>query len=303
MAMTQGETGQDRGGPRPRMNPLAGAIFRLFTNFWARHQPEDQWLMVLKGEDPALRRYRHILALLPSEPRCKFCNAPFRGFGAPLMNLLNRSRSRLNPRFCRICLETIPVGGAEIELAMLFADVRGSTALAEMSGAARFSQLIGRFFIEGTDVLTHSDALIDRLAGDQIIGFFVPGFAGPDYARKALRAGEALLRRTGHDRADGPWIPVGVGIHTGSAFVGAVGSDEGLTNITALGDAVNIAARLSSEAGPGEILVSEATLQAAGLERRDLEPRSLHLKGRSEPVDVRVMSIQPDSPVPTVEKR
>lgn len=272
------------------MNPVAKIVFKLFTNFWAKYPPEQQWLMVLQGKDPALRRYRHILALLPADPRCKFCNAPFRGPGAPLVRIVGRGRSRLNPRFCRMCLETIPVGGAEIEHTMLFADVRGSTTLAEKMNASEYSQLINRFYVSSTEVLTRSDALIERLVGDQVIGLYIPGFAGPDHAGKAVRAARELLRVTGHGDHDGPWIPIGIGVHTGIAFVGAVGSEDGVTNITALGDAVNVAARLSTQAGPGEILISEDTYKAARLQANGLEQRQLELKGRSQPVAVRVLS-------------
>lgn len=279
------------------MNPVAKIIFKLFTNFWAKYPPEQQWLMVLRGEDPALRRYRHILGLLPADPRCKFCNAPFRGPGAPFARLVGRGRSKLNPKFCRICLETIPVGGAEIEHTMLFADVRGSTGLAEKMSVSEYSQLINRFYVTSTEVLTRSDALIERLAGDQVIGLYIPGFAGQDHALKAVRAAQELLRVTGHGEDNGPWIPIGIGVHTGTAFVGAVGSDDGVTSITALGDAVNVTARLSSQARPGEILLSEETYRVAGLEASGLEQRQLELRGRSQPVVVRTLTgpSQPDS--------
>jgi class 3 adenylate cyclase len=273
------------------MNPLARVVYRLFANFWSEDPPETQWQLVLRGEDPAMRRYRHILALLPANPRCRFCNAPFRGPLVPLMQLIDRGPSRLNPRYCRMCLETIPVGGAEIEHTMLFADVRGSTTLAEQMGAGAFGQLMNRFYIAGTEVLTHSDALIERLAGDQLIGLYIPGFAGAEHPHKAVQAGEALLQATGYGQPEGPWIQVGVGVHTGVAFVGAVGTDGGLTNITALGDAVNIAARLSSLAGPGEMLVSEDAALAAGLPTGHLERRLLALKGRTEPVTVYVQRL------------
>jgi adenylate cyclase len=84
-------------------------------------------------------------------------------------------------------------------------------------------------------------------------------------------------------------VPVGIGIHTGLAFVGVVQGGEGkVSDFTALGDNVNIAARLASTAGPGEILVSEAAFKAAQLERSTLEYRKLSLKGKSEPIGVYV---------------
>lgn len=94
---------------------------------------------------------------------------------------------------------------------------------------------------------------------------------------------------TGHDNPDGPWIPVGTGVHTGRAFVGTVGSQDGVTDFTALGDSVNTAARLASTAGAGELLVSESAYLAAEMKVEGLEERNLSLKGRTEKQKVRVI--------------
>ena len=85
---------------------------------------------------------------------------------------------------------------------------------------------------------------------------------------------------------------MGIGIHTGIAFVGIVGGDQGNpTDFTALGDNVNITARLASEAGPGEILISEAAYTAAGLTLGQLERRPLTLKGKNESINVWVLRV------------
>lgn len=86
-------------------------------------------------------------------------------------------------------------------------------------------------------------------------------------------------------------IPIGIGVHAGTAFFGAMGTADGLTNISAIGDEVNLAARLASKAAAGEIIVSEQALKAAGIDGSELESRSLELKGISELVPVRVMHI------------
>jgi adenylate cyclase len=254
---------------------------------------DDQWRYFLAGTHPALTRNRHLYGLLPANPRCKWCNAPFAGPGAAVMRMIGKRPSRLNPRYCNICdrFASQHIGGAEIELSMVFADIRGSTTLAEQMSPAEFSRLIDRFYREATDVLVRFDALIDKLAGDQVSAYLVPGFTGPAHAEAALQAARQLLRATGHSSREGAWIPVGVGVHTGTAFVGAVGSKGGLTDVTALGDAVNTAARLASNAGPGEILASEATCQAAGLSNERSTKRALNLKGKSEPVNVRVLTV------------
>ena len=183
-------------------------------------------------------------------------------------------------------------GGAEVELSMLFVDVRGSTSLAEQMSPVEFSRLLNRFYKAATDVLVKTDAFIDKFVGDEVIGLYLPLFAGPHHARAAILAAQGLLRITGHGDRSGAWLPIGVGIHTGIAYVGVVSGIEGaITDVTALGDNVNITARLASKAGPGEALISEAAHASAGLNLEGLERRQLELKGKSEPVSVRVLQL------------
>lgn len=207
------------------------------------------------------------------------------------MRVLGKGPSRLTPELCRQCHDYAGryLGGAEIEMTLLFADVRGSTTLAEQLGPAAFSKLVSRFFATAGDVFVRSSALVDRLIGDQVAGVYVPGFAGPNHRGVAQRAAEELLSAVGYGTAAGPWVPVGVGVHTGVAFLGAVGSDGLATDITVLGDPPNTASRLASAAGPGEILISEAAV-APDLDLASLERRELTLKGKSEPVRVYVIS-------------
>ncbi len=254
---------------------------------------EAMWRMLLVDGYEPMNSTRHILRLLPSNPRCKFCYSPFEGFGSGIARVIyKKTRSRLNPNMCNVCEQaaTAHPGGAEIELSLLFADVRGSTTLAERISPSEFSRLMSRFYSIGVQVLAETDALLEKFVGDEVVGLFVPGMAGKDHAAKALHAARHLMQLTGHGSGKEPWLPIGVGIHTGVAFVGAVGGEQGVADITALGDAVNVTARLASRAGPGEILASEAACRAAGLPTAGLEQRDLSLKGRSEPVSVRVLT-------------
>lgn len=183
-------------------------------------------------------------------------------------------------------------GGAEVELTLLFADVRGSTTLAEGMSASDFSRLMKRFYLVATEVLVNTDALIERLVGDEVVGLFIPGYAGPEHARQAVQAAQELLRVTGHGDPGGPWLPIGVGVHTGVAYLGAIEGSSGTgADITAMGDNVNITARLSSRAAVGEILLSDATYTATKLDFGHLEQRQLELKGKSELVDVQVLGV------------
>src|SRR5512132_3574978 len=222
---------------------------------------EEEWYKLLTEGEPIPRRIYHIHGLLPSDPRCKICGSPFKGWGGFIMHLMGRDQSRYNPRFCQKCEAFEHPGGAEVVLTMLFADVRGSTTLAEQMSAREFSQLINRFY---------TDAMVDRLLGDEANGLYIPGFAGPEHPRKAIEAAQELLRLTGHHDPKGPWLPVGIGVHTGPAFVGVVGGDESTADVTALGDNVNITARLASQAGAGEILISDASYAASQLDLENM---------------------------------
>lgn len=248
----------------------------------------SDWRDVLWGTHPGLYRKRRVFKVIPSEPRCKFCNAPFHGVGGVLMSMIGRKQYSKNPLFCEACL-TEPVEGAEVEITMLFADVRGSTTLAEKMSASEFGNLMNRFYNTASHILVHSFAIIDKFVGDEVIGLYIPGLAGTEHARRAILAAEELLHATGHHDKN-PWLPIGVGIHTGNAYVSLVGSEGGVGDLTALGDSMNITARLASRAGVGEILVSESAYNQAAV-KADTEKRTLELKGRSEPVTVHVLKI------------
>ena len=253
--------------------------------------PEEEWYKMLTEGEPVPRHLYHFLGWLPSDPRCKLCGAPFKSWGGFVMHLLGRDQSRYNPRFCEKCKVFEEPGGAEVPLTMLFADVRGSTKLAEQMSAREFGRLMNRFYTVASHVLIQTDALVDRLLGDEAIGLYIPGFTGPDHPRKAIEAAQDLLRLTGHQDSRGPWIPVGIGIHSGIAFVGVVGAEESTADFTALGDNVNITARLASQASTGEILISEAAYSAANLELGNLARRQMELKGKTEPIGVHVLHV------------
>ena len=181
-------------------------------------------------------------------------------------------------------------GGTEVELSMLFVDVRGSTSLAEKMSASDYSRLMNRFYKAATDVLIRTDAFIDQFVGDEAVGLYFPLFTGPNHTRAAVMGAQELLHAMGYGGKREPWIPVGVGVHTGVVFFGTISGSEGsVTDVAALGDNVNTTARIASKAGPGEALISDAAYSAAGLDLGDLEHRQLELKGKSEPISVRVL--------------
>jgi adenylate cyclase len=237
--------------------------------------------------------FKPIYRALPSEPRCHLCYIPFNGIGGFISKrLLNVKPSNLNPQICDQCerfAERFP-GGAELEISILFADIRGSTQLAESMGSREFSGLIHRFYLVGTKALYSNNALIEKFVGDGLTAFFAPAFAGPNHALTAIKAGKDILHATGHGTGKSPWISVGVGVNTGVAYIGSMKMEGGRTDITILGDVVNTTARICSQAAAGELLVGEQAMDMSGLSKGEHEVRKLSLKGKQEMVDAWVIA-------------
>jgi len=223
------------------------------------------------------------------------CEAPFKGLGSIVVGVLGfgAGHSSLNPSLCVRCENIVKEHevGLETEVTLMFADVRGSTALALELGPYKFHKVIDRFYKVATAALIESDALIEKLIGDEVAGIYAPGIAGLNHATRALQAATQLLVGTGHQDPNGPWVGIGVGIHTGRAYVGAVGSAHSMSVITVLGDAPNTAARLASSAKAGEILVSESCGLPELISNKDIEQRELDLKGRENHLSVSVVTM------------
>jgi adenylate cyclase len=212
---------------------------------------------------------------------------PFEGIGGWFSkSILDVEPSKLNPHLCNLCERYAEKynGGVELEISILFVDVRGSTSMAEDVSPEEYSAKIYRFYRTATEIFYRNNGFVEKLLGDEVAGFFVPGLAGPRHAKVAFDTGKKILKAMGYGGSSKPWIPVGVGINTGVAYVGSVNADNGITDISMLGDSVNTAARLTSLAGAGEILISEATRKAADLQPNGFEPRDLQLKGKRKAV-------------------
>jgi adenylate cyclase len=252
--------------------------------------PEEEWRAFLTGVHPRLNR--SVFRFIPSGPRCKQCQAPFGAPGRWIMGRFGFLPWEKNPNICRFCLTKLGRAegvGAEVELSLMFADVRGSSRLARTMSASDFRHLMSRFYEASTEVLIENDALLDKFVGDQVIGLFVPGIAGPEHANRAIAAAQTLLQKTGHRPGEDPWVQLGVAVHTGTAYVGTVFSRGEISQFTALGDSVNVTAHLCSQAGVGEILLTDAAASSAGLSVERLEGRHLSLKGH--PMTARVLTI------------
>jgi adenylate cyclase len=250
----------------------------------AQVTPEQRWDKVLTEGHAPLVSARRVFRYLPSAPRCKLCNNPFGGLIGRVFAAAGFRPSRKNPNLCSRCCDVLPPGGAEVDIAVLFADVRGSTALGQHAVAADFAALLNRFYVVATQTLLRHDAVIDKLIGDEIMAFFVPGISGPQYRRRAVLAATELIKAVGYGSDEGPWLKLGIAVNAGVAYVGNVGG--AVVDFTALGDPVNVAARMQQHAAGGELLVASGVadeLMGMALRRR------LNLRGHDQPIDAFVL--------------
>jgi adenylate cyclase len=259
--------------------------------------PEDEWRAILTGQHEGMLKLRASFRGLPSPPRCKLCYAPFKGIGGLMLGHWFGPWER-NPQLCKNCMKHLTkrgVGGAEVEISLMFADIRGSTGLGERLRPAEFTALLNAFYRLAVKSIIDNDGVVDKFVGDETIGLFIPAYSGPDHARKAVAAARTLLERAGRPDAssEGP-IPVGAGVHMGVAFVGTVGTSDEISDFTALGDPVNTTARLASLASAGELLVSLAAGERAELDIGSLERRTVDVRGREAALDV--VAIQVTAP-------
>ena len=246
---------------------------------------EEFWRDYLSHPDSLQTIGRRFFSRIPASPRCQLCASPFAGMGAPLMRLIGKRPSDGNPNMCNSCQKVLIKhhGGAEIDSSMLFADIRGSTAMAERMSASEFHDLLERFYTTASETVFAHNGIVDKFVGDELMALFPPIY-GDDHPQRAVDTATALLHATGHADPGGPWAPIGAGVHTGRVWFGAMG-EGGHVEVTVVGDAVNTTARLASQALAGEILVSTDAALAAGLDPT-LERRSLALKGKEGATEV-----------------
>jgi adenylate cyclase len=236
------------------------------------------------------RAFRWTMRHMPSDPRCRLCNAPYGGFGGRVMRRFGFGPSRKNPTLCNTCFEQAPMGGVDLEIGVLFADVRGFTAMAEGMAPSDVAELLNRFYECASAILSRS-AIIDKLVGDEVMALYVPQlFPGDEWEDGMMRDARDLLAAVGYVPDGEPWLRLGVGLDVGRAYVGNVGSGE-VKDFSALGDVVNTAARLQGSADGGQIVISERLAGRLTTGLSGTTVTSLALKGKSEPESVRVVDL------------
>jgi adenylate cyclase len=193
------------------------------------------------------------------------------------------------------------LGGQLVEVTALFADLRGFTTFSEQATPAEIMTMLNRYHAATTPCVLGNGGTIVQFVGDAILALFNAPARQPDHAMRAARCALAMQEAAGEiataEDAAGEvdWPRFRIGINTGPALVGNIGSDR-LRNFNAMGDAVNIAARLESTAQPGEVVIGGATYEAI---RRFAEVHPLgdiELKGKREPVTAYVLTALRDRP-------
>ena len=177
----------------------------------------------------------------------------------------------------------------ELEVTILFSDIRGYSTLAEKLSPREVADAMARHFAAMAEIVSMHEGSIDQFAGDALMAVFSATSADPEHASRALRCALAMQTRqqalnAEADRVGLPPLGMGIGVNTGQVIAGTLGG-SGRLEYTVLGDAVNVAAWLQSEAAAGEVLCTESTVAAVpGVDAEPIGPRQV--KGRAEPVVV-----------------
>ncbi|WP_170774636.1 adenylate/guanylate cyclase domain-containing protein [Ruegeria lacuscaerulensis] len=229
-------------------------------------------------------RVRAITRFLPSSPRCRFCLVPFEGLG----KALGIKPSSKNPNFCQSCFTALPAVTINLEVGILFADLRGFTAWSESHAPDEVTRVLTQFYEIATQEITRDDAIVEYI-GDQIMAIYpVPLPSLSEHtADKMLAAAKRLV--AGLDKGKLP-LDVGVGMTLGTANVGSIQTGAA-KDFTAVGDTVNIAARFQAEAGPRELVYSEAFSEHLTSKPEIAEQRTFNLKGKADPVKAYVLRV------------
>jgi adenylate cyclase len=246
-------------------------------------RPED-WEVVWRLHEYGFNRaVKALFFALPRGPRCGVCGAPFAGIGRWVAGPLGYRPSRKNPNVCATCVEMAPPGGMKMPTGVMFADLRGFTARFDEVDPEEASVVLRRFYRCAEDVL-FPEAVIDKLIGDEVMALYLPtlkrDLGRDDVPQVMLRHALELLHAVGYGSEAGPFVEMGIGLDFGEAFVGNIGQ-RALFDFTAVGDVVNTASRLQSQAKGGEVVLSERV--ASGLPVRLGEQVQLELKGKAEP--------------------
>jgi len=215
--------------------------------------------------------------------QCRVCGTLLSGAMSVVFRTVGIKRSSRNPNICTRCSTHIDEGRLA-EITVLFADLSSFTELTHDLGAEKTHEVIDAFLRMATDVLVKHGAFIDKYIGDAVMALFNVPIRYEDHARRAMLAATELGSTLQDlDARFGLSLNASVGVATGYARVGRLGSEDS-KDYTAIGDVVNLAARLQGKAGAGEILISEESYNKHSAEFPEATSEQLLLKGFREPV-------------------
>lgn len=204
----------------------------------------------------------------------------FTGLRGTMWRMLGVDRSSKNPNVCNFCQAHVEAGRLS-EITVLFADARGYTTLVQDRGVQAVTPLMDHFFRRCAEIVVMHDGIIDHFMGDAVMAFFNVPIHRTDHTQQAVLAARQIqeavadIQRT---QQNGDRLQVGIGISVGMAATGAVGSNS-CADYTAMGESVNIAARLQGDAAGGEILLEESAFARVRLDYPHAQERVLqHLK-------------------------
>lgn len=220
---------------------------------------------------------------LQADPECRVCGTALAGPLSVLFHLFGIRRSGRNPNVCTRC-DAHMQDGSVVEISVLFADLTGFTTMTERLGAERTYEVVDAFFRMANAELLRNDAFIDKYIGDAVMALFNVPIRNPRHARGAVAAAlgiQAGMRQLSD--ALGVELKARIGVAAGYARVGQLGSTD-RKDYTAIGDVVNLAARLEAAARPGEVMIDARAFAQVMEDYRDLAPESLSVKGLAEPV-------------------
>jgi adenylate cyclase len=216
-------------------------------------------------------------------PQCGICGTLLAGPLARVFRVLGIKRSPRNPNICSRC-DTHVHEGQLVEMTVLFADLSSFTELTQDLGAERTHEVVDAFLKTASAAITAHGGFIDKYIGDAVMALFNVPVRRADHARQAvaaaleLQSGMAVFSERFHMD-----LKAAVGIASGWARVGRLGSAES-KDVTAIGDVVNLAARLESQTRPGEILVSRDVYDQVAADFPGVPEERLALKGFRDPV-------------------
>ena len=260
---------------------------RFSPAFDARRRARDDDYFLNECSSGRMSRYRWLNGRLPANPRCRLCLVPFGGFG----RVFRVRPSRKNPNYCMGCFEMAPLGAKDMEVGVLFADLRDFTSWCESRSPETAEQMLNRFYTVASRTITRVDGLVDKLVGDEVMGLFLPTFPslGDRTCEVMVRVAADIIEELDAQASDDDFPTVGIGINFGVARVGNIGAGD-VKDFTAVGDVVNTAARLQGCARPRQIVLSASVHDRVHPEPPGATQIDLELKGKAHVVGAWVIA-------------